>query len=127
MLYFLSEHPKITTQPRDFEDVFLGTTVTLSVQAPGLQAIGAQPLRYQWERKETLGWHYLSSGTSGERIQGVQTAILTIDKVQKSDEGQYQCIVSDSVGSVKSQPATLRLAGEKHGIIETSVSVYKYM
>ena len=41
-------------------------------------------------------------------IQGVETATLTIDKVQQSDEGEYQCIVSSN-GSVTSQPVTLRL------------------
>ena len=103
------EPPKITTQPRDLEDVFLGTTVTFTVQATG-----AQPLRYHWERADEHQWRdqWGPLPGDGDRIQGVETATLTIDKVQESDEGKYRCIVSNRNGSVTSEPTTLRLAGK---------------
>ena len=115
----LSEPPKITSQPGDLEDIFLENTVTFAVEATG-----AQPLRYHWEwnvdaEDHRLGWTRSSEDnlslmplpSGGDRIQGVETATLTIDKVQKSDEGQYRCVVSNGNGSGVSKPATLKLAG----------------
>ena len=72
-----------------------------------VQATGAQPLRYHW--KGPYGGRMrgpLPSDVDG--IQGVETATLTIDKVQRSDVGKYRCIVSSNE-SVTSQSATLRL------------------
>ena len=100
-LLFLSECPKITVQPRSLEDIFLDTTVTFTVQATG-----AQPLGYLWEYKYGDRWKRLLSDMG--RIQGVETATLTIDKVKRSDERKYRCVVSSN-GSETSQPATLRL------------------
>ena len=85
--------------------------MTLTVQATG-HGPGAQPLRYHWEfmmkSVKRNQWKQLPNG--GDRIQGVETATMTIDNVQKSlDEGEYRCIVSNGNGSVTSRHATLRL------------------
>ena len=85
-----------------------------------LQATGAQPLRYHWEFLSRQGykWEPLSRSRGRYRIEeATETSTLTINRVQKSPEGQYRCIVSNGNGSVTSQPATLRLAGEKYALL----------
>ena len=79
--------------------------MTFTVVATGVQQ------RYHWEREDEYQWRPLSSDMG--RIHGVETATLTIDKVQKSDEGKYRCIASNNNGSEISQPTILRL-GEKY-------------
>ena len=103
-------YSEITVQPRSLENVFLGTTVTFIIATTGTQA-----LRYQWKRdyEYESGYRWRPLPSDGDRIQGMETAALTIDKVNRSDVGEYRCLVSSGNGSASSKYATLKL-GEKY-------------
>ena len=72
-------------------DVYLSVTAT-----------GTAPLSYQWQKDGV-------NLTDGGRIKGASTSTLSITSVQKSDEGGYTCVVSNTAGTVTSKPATLTL------------------
>ena len=94
----------IDEQPRNSENVFRGTSVTFS-----LKATGEMPLSYQWE---------FLTGEKPKREYRINGATLTMDKVQKPDEGYYRCIVSDcNEKEITSESATLELAGQ-YGIYQ---------
>ena len=71
-----------------------------------IQAIGTKPLSYQWQWKPTrAGWQPCNTEWSNG-------AILTIPKVQKSNEGSYRCVVSNCAGIQTSNPAKLLSVGK---------------
>ncbi len=81
--------PTITTQPTS-QTVNLGQTATFSVTATG-----AAPLSYQW----------VENGTA---INGATLSSYTTPATRSSDNGaQFAAVVSNSVGSVTSNTATL--------------------
>ncbi len=84
----------ITTQPQS-QTVTVGTTATFTVVATGTPAP-----TYQW-RKGT------STLIDGSPISGATTATLTITNAQLTDAGSYTVVVTNSSGSVTSQPALL--------------------
>ena len=90
-----ADTPRITTHPCEIKDAVPGNQVAFSIQATG-----TEPLNYQWE-------HKTGDGSEVERIPGANSSTLTIPKVKKSDEGSYQCIVSNCAGSETSEYATL--------------------
>jgi alpha-tubulin suppressor-like RCC1 family protein len=61
-------------------------------------AVGAQPLRYQWQYYST-------------NIPGATNATLTLNNVQPADGGPYRVIVSNSIGSTISANAILTPVG----------------
>ena len=89
--------PVITAQPQPSSlTVQVGSTVTLSVGASGNE------LTYQWLR-------------DGVAITGnptATTATLTIENAQVSDSGTYTAVVSNSGGSVTSDPVNLTVTTE---------------
>ncbi len=80
--------PTISLQPAS-QTVSEGDTVTNFVQAAG-----TPPLSYQWQ-------------INTRDIPGQTNNSLVLDNVQTSDSGSYTVIVSNLVGFVVSQPATL--------------------
>ena len=72
---------------------------------------GTEPLSYQWQWKPAG-----EEGGSEEwqlcDMEGPQTAVLNIPSVQKSNEGQYHCNVSNCAGSQTSNTATLSVGKE---------------
>ena len=84
----VGEAPSITDQP-DSATVDPGNSVTFSVTATG-----TTPLSYLW-RKDGAG------------IAGATASSHTITSASQGDEGLYACRVSNSAGSVLSDPATL--------------------
>ncbi len=80
--------PSFTTQPAS-TTVTTGSTVTFTVAASG-----TAPLMYQWQK-------------NGTAISGATAASFTIASVATSDAGSYTCTVSNSVGNVTSNAATL--------------------
>ena len=84
--------PAITTQPQS-QAVPAGSTVTLTVAAAGTPAFDYQ-------------WCFNSASISGE----VGTS-LTITNFQSSNEGDYDVLVTNELGSVASETAGLYLAG----------------
>jgi len=82
--------PGIFTQPRS-QTVLPGYSVFLQVQAAG-----PPPLRYRW----------LSNGLA---IAGATNTSLLISNVQTASAASYSVIVSNSIGSITSRPAVLRV------------------
>jgi hypothetical protein len=88
--------PVIATQPRA-RLATVGQSVTLSV---GVQAASQAPLFYQWFK-------------NGVEIPGATGAAYSIASFQASDEGTFHVVVSNAAGSVTSQSAFVRVAGEQ--------------
>lgn len=80
--------PAITTQPQS-QTVSEGANVTFTVVATG-----TAPLSYQWAK-------------GGTDISGATTSTLTLNAVTLASAGTYTVRVSNSAGSVTSNPATL--------------------
>ena len=80
--------PTITAQPVG-KTVAVGTNVTFSVGANG-----NGQLQYQWR-------------FNGVNISGATASSLTLSNVQEEQSGDYTVVVTDSVGFIVSQPATL--------------------
>jgi len=81
--------PIIETQPRS-QTVTVGSSVTFSVVASGTN------LKYQWYK-------------DGETISGATSSGYTINPVKSSDAGNYTVSISNSAGSVTSNPAILTI------------------
>ena len=86
----LPSSPSITQHPAG-QTVSEGDPVTFSVIATG-----AAPLLYQWQK-------------NGNDIPGATIATYTINSVDSGDAGDYSCEVSNSIGSVSSNVATLQV------------------
>lgn len=88
IIYTNNNAPAITSQP---------SNVTISQGQPAtfrVSASGAAPLSYQWQK-------------NGVNIAGATSATYTIASTTTTSAGQYRVIVSNSVGSVTSNAATL--------------------
>ena len=72
-----------------------GSDVQFSVTA-----IGTAPLSYQWQKAGV-------NLTDGGRTKGASTSTLSITAVQKSDEGRYRSVVTNTAGTVTSNAATV--------------------
>ncbi|MFP4661704.1 MAG: immunoglobulin domain-containing protein [Halanaerobiales bacterium] len=83
--------PAISKQPES-QAVKKGSTVTFSVIASGNPAP-----QYQWQY-------------NGVNIGGEESATLRLENVQLEDAGNYSVIISNSEGSISSNPATLIIA-----------------
>ncbi len=78
----------ILQQPQS-RSAFPGASVSFTVGAGS-----TTPLSYQWRRNET-------------NLPGATAATYTISSVQAGDAGVYTVAVSDAIGTILSQPATL--------------------
>lgn len=97
--------PAITTQPAD-ASVKVGETATFTVAATGTD------LTYQWQinRNDGNGFVNITNATS---------ASYTTSTVDKDCNGfKYQCVVSNSAGSVTSSTATLTVTAPTYTITE---------
>jgi len=84
--------PVITTQPAS-RSGFLGGVASFTVTANG-----ALPLFYQWRKDD-------------QSMPGRTSRVLTLSNMVAGDAAFYSVIVSNSFGSVTSQPASLTLTG----------------
>ena len=82
--------PEIVKAPRG-TSILMGSPVNLSVQATS-----ATPLTYQW---------LLNSNA----IPGANASLYTISNIQKTNEGDYQVILSNTSGSVTSVVARVKV------------------
>lgn len=80
--------PAILSGPSS-RNASVGDTVAFTVSASG-----TAPLRYQWQR-------------GSANLSGATNFTLTLDNVQTNQSGGYRVIVSNALGSVTSQVATL--------------------
>ena len=98
-----ADPPRVTTDPKRVKDAVSGQPVTFTAHAAG-----TEPLSYQWQWKPAG-----EEGGSEEwqlcDVEGSQTAMLSIPSVQKPNEGQYCCNISNCAGSQTSNTATLSL------------------
>ena len=78
----------ITGQPVSLTLVLPGQPATFTVTTTG------DSLIYQWQRNSV-------------NIPGANSATYTIDMVAESDEGMYQCVVTNAANSVPSTAAIL--------------------
>jgi sulfatase modifying factor 1 len=83
----------IVTQPMS-PPVIPGETASFSLLASG------RALSYQWRRSGV-------AIAEGGRVTGVTTPNLLISSVTTADQGQYDCIVTGTCGTVASRPAVL--------------------
>ena len=97
----IAEPPRIISHPNDSTYTVPGQQVTFTVQATG-----TKPISYQWQ------WNPGKESVSDDwqSCSGANTATLTIQNVQNSNEGSYRCVISNCAGSQTSKPANL--AGE---------------
>ncbi len=86
-----STAPSITSQPASTA-VVAGGSVTLSVSASG-----PSPITYQW---------YLN----GSAIAGATQATYTITNASDANTGSYTVVITNSIGSVTSNAATVSIA-----------------
>jgi hypothetical protein len=82
--------PSFSTIPRSVS-TNQGATVVFSVTATG-----NTPLAYQWRR-------------NGVNISGANSPTLGLFNVQTANAGQYDCVVSNPLGTITSPPATLAI------------------
>ena len=95
----VAEPPRITGHPQDMRDGVPGEPVMFTAEATG-----TEPLNYQWEWKpahEESRWQPCDI----ERFRGADSSTLTIPSQQKSNEGSYRCVISNSAGSQTSNSA----------------------
>ncbi|MCI0536078.1 MAG: SBBP repeat-containing protein [Verrucomicrobiales bacterium] len=90
--------PLIVAQPLS-QTMPVGSTATFTVGTAG-----TQPFTYQWRLNGV-------PLVNGENISGATTATLTLSRVTTTTVGAYSVMVSNSVGSETSQPATLTVSG----------------
>ena len=95
--------PRITAHPQQLKDAVPGDTLTFTIQASG-----TEPLNYQWEIKTGDGSGEWQS-CDVERFPGANCSTFIIPSVQKSNEGSYHCVVSNTVGSQTSEPVHLNI------------------
>ncbi len=85
--------PAVITQPPANQFVRPGSNATFTVAAVTLSGTS---LAYQWQ-------------FNGIDLPGATSSSLTVSNVNPATEGQYSVVITDSVGSVSSPPATLAL------------------
>ena len=98
--------PAITAQPAN-QTVTAGQAATFTVTASG-----TTPLSYQWQK-------------NGTNISGATSASYTTPATTAADGGStFLVVVSNSAGSVTSNPATLTVSAATQGASGTDVTTY---
>lgn len=92
--------PSIVTQPAD-TTVALGDTASFAVEATG------RPLSYQWET--------LASSGEWEAVPEATGPALRIEASDRTNGAGYRVVVSNDLGAVTSERATLTIAGAPGG------------
>lgn len=87
-----SEKLIITNQP-DSLSLTNGQTARFEIEVTG-----RAPFNYQWQKNHR-------DLKDGEKVSGANGATLKIERVTKSDEGEYSCIVTDGIGNVTTSSA----------------------
>ena len=99
---YVAEPPRITSHPQGMKDAVPGEPVMFTAEA-----IGTEPLNYQWEWKPAMEDGSEWQLCNVERFPGADSFTLTIPSVQKSNEGRYRCVISNSAGSQTCNAAKL--------------------
>jgi len=88
--------PVITQQPASLA-VGIGTNASFAVVASS-----TAPLSYHWQRNQ-------ADLADGSPYSGVLADTLTISGAYAAQAGAYRCVVSNTIGSVTSEEATLQV------------------
>ena len=109
-----ADPPRITTHLKELKDALLGEPVTFTIHATGTEP----SYEWQWKpaREDSEEWQLCPTEWS-------HGTILKIPRVQKSDEGSYQCVVSNRAGSQISKAAKLCI-GKNPQLYETLQEFY---
>ncbi len=99
--------PYIAKHPVD-QYLFLGETATFEVVGAG-----ENPLSYQWQK-------------DGVDIPGETNPTLTITNVDFTDEGNYTCVVTNSLGSATSNPAELGVLAPDERVTKGAIALYNF-
>ena len=92
----VNTRPTITKQPANVT-VSEGNTATFTVKASGAQS-------YQWQYRKNANDTWKTSGSSGNK-----TATLKVTASAVLNGFQFRCVVNNSVGTVYSSAATLKV------------------
>jgi hypothetical protein len=91
--------PCVNVHPVNQESIVARSKVTFKVDATG-----TEPLAYQWQRD---GVNLVNSNI----VTGVTTSTLSIkDAKPNRHEGKYKCVISNDVGDIETNSATLSFA-----------------
>ena len=101
LLVHAADPPRITTHPQELKDVVQGKPAKFSIEASGTEALN---YRWQWKPAEEGGENEEWQECDPKWCKG---AMLSISKVEKSNEGSYRCIVNNFAGNQTSIPANL--------------------
>ena len=110
ILCFLFLHtadpPRVITHLISLKDAVPGQPVTFTVEA-----VGTEPLNYQWQWKP-------AGDEQGEwllcDLESSDGTTLKIPNIQKLNEGSYQCVISNCAGSQISKPAKLSVGKSRY-------------
>ena len=96
-----ADPPQVTIHPKALKDAVPGQPVTFTVHATG-----TKPIKYQWQ------WKPAGEEGGSEEWQLCDTELcsgnaLYVPNVQKLNEGNYQCIISNCAGFQISKAAKL--------------------
>ena len=97
----VAKPPSITSQLQELNDTRQGKCVKLTIQA-----IGTTPLSYHWQ------WKPAEEEWQPCNAEWCNGATLTIPNTQKSNEGRYRCVISNSAGNQTSKSAELLSVGK---------------
>ena len=70
------------------------------------EATGTEPLSYQWQWKPVMECRKWKP-CDVDKFVGADSSLVTIPRVQKSNEGSYRCIITNCAGNQTSNPANL--------------------
>jgi len=108
----VADPPSITSQLQELKDNLQGKCVKLVIQV-----IGTKPLSYHWQWKPAEeGWQPCNAGWCNG-------ATLTIPNTQKSNEGSYRCVISNSAGNQTSKSAELLSVGKDQCLYATVITI----
>ena len=97
-----ADPPCITTHPKGLKDAVPGQSVTFTVHVTG-----TEPISYQWQWKPATDEQEGVEEWQLCDMEGSHGTTLKIPNYQKSNEGSYHCVVSNSAGSQISKAAKL--------------------
>ena len=94
-LYTYVVLPLITTHP-DYVTALTGQSINLTCDATGTDIV------YQWMRNSVI-------------IFDDNSSVLRINEIKLSDDGVYQCIVSNKGGNITSNPGLINVYSNYEG------------
>ena len=102
----VAESPRIITHPQQKVAV-QGTSAKFTIQATG-----TEPLSYLWQWKPAKKWWMWGASEEWKSCdaKGSDGATLTIPNMQKSNEGDYRCVISNCAGIETSKQAKLKVS-----------------